>query len=191
MGQGDDRLYSDAGISSNIEVWGILDMGQGNDSVEALTDDRMISGFDVGPQGSVYLGEGDDSIICSRPTHTYTSNRHISISGILDAGPGNDVIIGDQLQVLIGGSLSMGLGDDLISADLYGSNNSKVDFGDGNDTLRLTPDEYYISDNGDGWLKLVKGGSWGPGYLISGLEWVGPQGSSDVIPFQVGSFSIY
>lgn len=190
MGQGDDRLYSDSGISTNIQVWGTLDMGAGNDTIETLTDDRRYCGFSIGPDGSVFLGQGDDSLICTRPTNAYTATRHIVISGLLDAGDGNDIIIGDQLQVSIGGNLIMGAGDDLISAELYGSNNSKIDFGEGTDTLRLIPGDYLVADNGDGYLKLTKDFS-GAGYLISGLELVGPQGTSDVIPFHVGSFSIF
>jgi hypothetical protein len=190
MGEGDDRLYSDAGISTNIQVWGPLDMGRGNDTIETLTDDRRNSGLSIRPGGSVFLGEGDDSLICTRPTNACTAIRHTAISGLLDAGDGNEIITGDQLQVQIGGNLIMGAGDDLIPAELYGSNNSKIDFGEGTDTLGLIPGDYLVAYNGDGYLKLAKYFS-GAGYLISGLELAGPQGTSDVIPFQVDSFSIF
>jgi len=38
MGDGDDTLYSEAGLSTNINVYdGLLDMGSGNDAIYIIS----------------------------------------------------------------------------------------------------------------------------------------------------------
>ena len=191
MGDGDDTLYSDAGLETNINVYdGLLDMGSGNDKIYTSHSSFTSTGVSVNSRGAIFLGDGDDLIACDRNYGNSSSNAHISVFGLLDNGSGNDRIDADSLQVGIGGFVLMGSGDDIISARIQGSNGSRIDFGEGQDALFLGRGEYYVSEADDGWLSITSTNSSLGSYLFAGLEYVGGIGSDSTIPFQSGSFVI-
>ena len=188
MGDGDDTLYSDAGLETNINVYnGLLDMGSGNDAIYTSHSSFTSTGVSINSRGAIYLGDGDDLIACDRNYGNSSSNAHISVFGLLDTGSGNDRIDADSLQVGIGGFVLMGSGDDIISARIEGSNGSRIDFGEGQDSLLLGRGEYYVSEADDGWLSVTSTNTSLGSYLFAGLEYVGGIGSDSTNPFQSGS----
>lgn len=149
MGNG-DNLLTITGADSAIS--GTVVMGSGNDSL--LIDDTgsstSASRYGIFGYTSVGMGAGDDLVKVNLSGGSAEALR----TGTLDLGAGNDTV---SFQVTATGysagglndsaRLLMGTGDDLLTISVaarnYGSlafgmhNNSLVDLGDGNDTMRV------------------------------------------------------
>ena len=150
MGDGDNLLNvtgADAAISGSVV------MGSGNDSllIDGTGSSGSASKYGIFGYTGVYMGAGDDLVKINLLSG---SSAEALRTGTLDMGAGNDTV---SFQVTATGysagglndsaRLLMGAGDDLltisVSARNYGSlafgmhNNSLVDLGDGNDTMRV------------------------------------------------------
>jgi hypothetical protein len=152
LGEGSDSLIVDsdnsgADLGSNLENFGFIGTGDGNDTI---TSTGVIYN-----EGVIETGNGDDSIIVDI-IDDLTGTRYgiYNNGGAINMGDGNDSIIandGFESAENSSGAWFLGEGDDYIkgygSGDFYGGN--------GNDTLELTPGSYTVGIWGEGDTSVI------------------------------------
>ena len=189
-----------------LNIHGVLDLGGGNDIIEAKAS---YQGIEVGDHGRLKTGQGDDVVI-AKSSGAYAiaidnliemgggDDKIVGRSGLsseesggiflnfgakLSTGNGKDVIDGNGLYLRRRSRVSTGSGDDVIQAPLRSASASLkqrpvVTMGSGQDYLRLDSGEYVVKtlSSGNHLLKTQRGGNQ---YFVEleGVEFIsGPSG---------------
>jgi hypothetical protein len=153
-------------ITGGIANWGIINMGDGNDSI--------MFQWVLSNSGGVFLGDGNDSIIATPSPGFF--HPGILNDNAIETGDGNDTITSPS-TISNGGVINTGNGDDSIIAEgnseengtRYGIDNSGgvINTGNGND---------FISAN-EGFLSAPNSsGAW---FLGDGEDYIKGYGSGD------------
>ena len=138
MGQGDDFLDA-RGYYSGIINYGTINMGKGNDALTGVGKSNGVVNY-----GTIDMGEGNDSL------YGNSGGFGIGNKGTIDMGAGNDVIEGYSIDGV--GVIDLGIDNDLIKGSWRGNDRVVIDGGAGLDKAQFNldlnkVDVAIISDN--------------------------------------------
>ncbi len=132
-----NKNFTDIKNHVGLEVHGDLDLGGDDDTINAKA---MYRGLEIGHHGELKTGLGNDKVI-AKSKDTYG----LDISGVLDTGKGDDLIIGRKkskddesggIFINYDAKLFTGEGNDVIKGNgLYARPRSQIDTGSGEDFI--------------------------------------------------------